>query len=126
MTDLFFSEYIQSGTSNRALEIYNSTGSTVDLLAAGYAIEIYSDGSTSVTTTINLSGTVAAGKTFVVADKSADAIVLDKGNQTNTQLSFNGNDAIVLRKAQTVLDAIGQVGFDPGTAWIFGSISTAD
>ncbi|MDF0552861.1 lamin tail domain-containing protein [Kamptonema sp. UHCC 0994] len=126
MTDLFFSEYIQSGTSNQALEIYNSNESTVDLSSAGYAIEIYADGSTSPTTTINLTGTIAAGKTFVVTDKSADAIILDKGNQTNTELSFNGNDAIVLRKASNVIDAIGQVGFDPGTAWTNGDISTQD
>ncbi|WP_449419160.1 lamin tail domain-containing protein [Phormidium nigroviride] len=126
MADLFFSEYIEGSNSNQALEIYNSTESTVDLSSAAYAIEIYADGSTSPTTTINLTGTIAAGKTFVVTDLGADTILLDKGNQTNTELSFNGNDAIVLRKASNVIDAIGQVGFDPGTAWTSGDISTQD
>ncbi len=39
---------------------------------------------------------------------------------------FNGNDAVVLRKGTTVIDVIGQIGFDPGTEWGSGLTSTAD
>ncbi len=30
---------------------------------------------------------------------------------------FNGDDAVVLRKGTTVIDVIGQIGFDPGSEW---------
>ena len=39
---------------------------------------------------------------------------------------FNGDDAVVLRKGTTVIDAIGQIGIDPGSEWGSGLISTAD
>ena len=34
--DLFFSEYIEGSSNNKALEIYNGTGSAVDLAAGNY------------------------------------------------------------------------------------------
>lgn len=34
--DLFFSEYIEGSSNNKALEIYNGTGAAVDLAAGGY------------------------------------------------------------------------------------------
>ena len=35
-TELFISEYVEGSSNNKALEIYNGTGATVDLAAAGY------------------------------------------------------------------------------------------
>ena len=35
-TELFFSEYIEGTSFNKALEIFNGTGSAVDLAAGGY------------------------------------------------------------------------------------------
>ncbi len=46
-TDLFISEYIEGGSSNKAIEIYNGTGVPVDL--SQYSIELYSNGATSPT-----------------------------------------------------------------------------
>jgi predicted extracellular nuclease len=31
MPDLFFSEYVEGSSNNKALEIYNSTGAAIDL-----------------------------------------------------------------------------------------------
>src|SRR5690606_5938327 len=47
-------------------------------------------------------------------------------DQTATLL-HNGNDAVVLRtSADEVVDAIGQVGYDPGTAWGTSPTTTQD
>ena len=46
-TELFFSEYVEGSSSNKALEIYNGTGAPVDLAAAGYAVRLYFNGSPS-------------------------------------------------------------------------------
>jgi predicted extracellular nuclease len=125
-TELFFSEYIEGSSNNKALEIYNGTGSAIDLLTGGYNIQMFFNGSASAGLTINLTGTVAAGDVYVVAQSSADPVILAQADQTNGAGWFNGDDAVVLRKGTTVIDLIGQVGSDPGTEWGTGLTSTAD
>jgi uncharacterized protein len=124
-TELFFSEYIEGSSNNKALEIYNGTGAAIDLAAGAYNVFMSFNGGTS-TLTINLTGTVAAGDVYVVAHASAVADILTQADQTSTASWYNGNDAVMLRKASTVIDAIGQMGFDPGTEWGTGLVSTAD
>jgi len=125
-SDLFFSEYIEGSSNNKALEIYNATGAAVDLGASGYNVQMFFNGSASAGLTINLAGTVANGDVFVVAHASANAAILSQADQTNGSGWFNGDDAVVLRKGLLVLDVIGQIGFDPGTEWGAGLLSTAD
>jgi uncharacterized protein len=124
--DLFLSEYIEGSSNNKALEIYNGTGAPVDLAAGGYTVQMYFNGSATAGLTINLTGTVAAGDVFVLAQSSADPAILAQADQTNGSGWFNGDDAVVLRKGTTVLDVIGQIGADPGTEWGTGVASTAD
>ncbi len=125
-TELFFSEYIEGSSNNKALEIFNGTGGAVDLAAGGYNVQMFFNGSASAGLTINLTGTVANGDVFVVAHSSANAAILAQADQTNGAGWFNGDDAVVLRKGTTNLDVIGQIGFDPGTEWGSGLVSTAD
>ncbi len=124
--ELFFSEYIEGSSNNKALEIYNGTGAAVDLTAGAYNVQMYFNGSSSAGLTINLTGTVANGDVFVIAQSSADPAILAQADQTNGAGWFNGDDAVVLRKGTTVIDVIGQIGFDPGTEWGTGLTSTAD
>jgi predicted extracellular nuclease len=124
--DLFFSEYIEGSSNNKALEIYNGTGADVNLGTSGYNVQMFFNGSAAAGLTINLTGTVADGDVFVIAQATADAAILAQADQTNGAGWFNGDDAVVLRKGTTVLDVIGQIGFDPGTEWGTGLISTAD
>ncbi|HEV7350551.1 ExeM/NucH family extracellular endonuclease [Telluribacter sp.] len=125
-TELFFSEYIEGSSNNKALEIYNGTGNTIDLATEGYNVQMYFNGSSSVGLTINLTGTITNGNVFVLAHSSASLAILAKANQTNGAGWYNGDDAIVLRKGSTIVDVIGQIGFDPGTEWGSGLASTAD
>ncbi|MCP4411798.1 MAG: hypothetical protein GY808_04410, partial [Gammaproteobacteria bacterium] len=107
-SDLFISEYVEgSSGSNKYLEIYNGTGSSVDLSA--YDVQIYFNGSSSAGATISLSGSIVNDDVFVVAHTSA----INWGgtpDQTSGSLSFNGNDAVVLCKNSIDLDIIGQIG----------------
>ncbi len=121
-TELFFSEYVEGSSNNKALEIYNGTPAAVSL--AGYDVQMYFNGSPSAGLTIPLVGTVAAGDVFVLAHSSAVLGIVP--DQTNGAGWFNGNDAVVLRKAGVIVDAIGQIGFNPGTEWGAGLTSTAD
>jgi predicted extracellular nuclease len=105
-TELFFSEYVEGSSNNKALEIFNG-GSAAGL-------------------TINLTGTVAAGDVSVLAHALANAAILSQADQTNSMGWFNGDDAVVLRKGTAVIDVIGQIGFDPGNEWGAGVTSTQD
>jgi len=126
LPELFFSEYVEGSSYNKALEIYNGTGLLVNLAAGNYTIEIYFDGNTSPGTTIALTGTVAAGDVYVVADDGAATAILAETDQTSTANFFNGDDAVVLLRNGAIIDVIGQIGFYPDSEWGSGNTSTQD
>lgn len=108
-TDLIISEYIEGSGNNKALEIFNGTDATMDL--SQYSIELYSNGATTPTSKLNLSGQLDKGKTYVIYHGSANAELKSKGNLSNsTVMAFNGDDALVLKKSSKVIDSFGQVG----------------
>jgi hypothetical protein len=129
-TDVFFSEYIEGTSLNKALEIYNGTGAPVDLGAGNYVLQLHSNGSATVSQSVSLTGVIADGDVFVIANGGANAAILAQADATNNSvLNHNGDDAFVLRKggaAGAVVDSIGQQGFDPGAEWGTGLASTAD
>ena len=125
-TELFFSEYIEGSSNNKALEIYNGTGAPVDLAAGAYNVQMFFNGSGTSGLTINLTGTVTPGDVFVLAHSSANLLIIGQADQLNGAGWFNGDDAVVLRKGTTIVDVIGQIAFDPGTEWGTGLVSTAD
>jgi predicted extracellular nuclease len=124
--DVYFSEYVEGSSNNKALEIYNSGNAAVNL--SGYKIEGYFNGSTTANAsfTINLSGSIPAKGVFVVAPTNANATILGKANQTFGSAWFNGDDAIVLKNGNTIIDSFGQIGVDPGNEWGSGLTSGAD
>lgn len=121
-TTVFFSEYVEGSSNNKAIEIANFTGSAVDLTP--YTLEFYFNGSNSAGTTIDLTGTVADNDVFVVADNDAVSEILAEADQISTSSFFNGDDAVVLRNNGDIVDVIGQIGFDPGSEWSGGGIGT--
>lgn len=113
---VFFSEYIEGSSFNKALEIYNGTGGILDLSAGDYFVDVYVNGAATPSASIALTGTVATGDVYVLANPSANVTVLAQADQTGG-INYNGNDAVALRAGSTNLDVIGQIGFDPLTGW---------
>ena len=120
--DLFISEYIEGSSNNKAIEIYNPTDTAIDL--TGYRLEIYSNGGTSAGTTIALSGMLASGDVYVVADNDADSAILAVTDQTSTSSFYNGDDALLLVNGTAVVDSFGQLGVDPGSYWESNGVRT--
>ncbi len=131
--ELFFSEYIEGWSQNKAIEVYNPTNATVDL--SDYRIERYSNGATNssaggITT---LSGMLASGDAFVLTNGETDttstfgfcdpillamADFAEPNGSYPTPMHMNGNDAMVLTKNGVIIDVIGKVGEDPSSgAW---------
>lgn len=105
-TDLLISEYGEgSGGNKKYIEIYNGTGSDVDL--SNYSLWRTSNGGSWLATTLDLSGTLTNGSTYVIANNATDVIGADL---YNSFISFNGNDAIGLAKSGILIDALGETG----------------
>jgi len=62
----------------------------------------------------------------VIANSNSVAALKDKAQLLNSSSWYNGDDALVLSKGDQVIDSFGQVGFDPGSAWNSGGVSTLD
>jgi endonuclease I/chitodextrinase len=104
-TELFISEYIEGSSNNKALEIANFTGATINL--SGYSLKKASNGG-GWTNTLNLTGLLENGKVYVIANTSASATIKNKAQLTESSISsFNGNDAIGLFKGNSIIDLIG-------------------
>jgi len=116
--DLFFSEYLEGNSYNKALEIFNGTGSAVDL--SDYKVELYTNGSNTANTTLVLNGTLENDDVYVISHPSANADILAVTDLANAVANFNGNDALALIKISTgaYVDIFGVIGNDPGTAWL--------
>ena len=70
-TELYFSEYLEGSSNNKALELFNGTGAPINLAGNGYNIQIFFNGATTASLTLNLTGTVANDDVYVVAHSSA-------------------------------------------------------
>ena len=109
-TDLFISEYYEGSSGvNKAIEIYNGTGSTVDLTA--YSLQKQTNGAGLFGGNLALTGTLANGSVYIVAHSSSNATILNLADQTfgGSPVDFNGNDAVALYKSGVQIDVVGIV-----------------
>jgi endonuclease I len=126
-TDLYFSEYVEGAASNtKAVEIFNPTSAPISL--TGIRLELFANGSSTPTATQALTGTIAPGDVYVVANTGVvSTVVLGQTDLQSAVCFFNGDDALALFDGTDTLDVIGVIGTDPGTTWpIPGGGSTTD
>ncbi|MFY7970961.1 MAG: lamin tail domain-containing protein [Flavobacteriales bacterium] len=118
-SELFFSEYVEGPSFQKALEIYNPTQFPVDL--SEYSVRNFSNGATAFTSIIQPIGTLAPGGVFIITNTNASTDLLAIADTTSSVALFNGDDAIQLVHNEDVIDQIGEIGVDPGTEWTFGT-----
>ena len=128
VSDLIISEYAEGSSNNKYIEIYNGTGSSVDL--SDYEVWKIANGGSWAESTLSLSGTLADGAVYIVSHASADQTILDVGDVTWSQANWNGDDAVGIAKDSgsgtfVLLDAIGEEGSDPGSGWDVAGTSNA-
>lgn len=111
---LLITRYFEgSSGNNKAIQLTNEGASPVDLSTC--AIELYTNGNTSGST-IALSGSLPAGADFLACHGSF-SFSTGAPCDLSGNLSFNGDDALALVCGGTVLDVVGRIGEDPGSAW---------
>ncbi|WP_434668111.1 ExeM/NucH family extracellular endonuclease [Aeromonas sp. NJAU223] len=124
---LLITEYLEGSGNNKALELSNLGTNALDL--GQYRLALYANGRTLAagpTNSLALQGTLAPGASLVLAHPSALPATLAKASLTSGNLVFNGDDGLVLYRGDEIVDSLGQVGVDPGTAWVSGAVSTLD
>ena len=118
---VFISEYVEGSAFNKGVELYNSDAVPFDLAAADCGLRGYQNGSASVGWTVTLTGSVSAGGTYLIAN--SDASFAASADVTGG-VDFNGDDAVEFFCDGAAVDIIGQIGFDPGSEWGTGDVST--
>ena len=108
LSDLIFSAYIEGSSNNKALEIFNGTGNSIDL--SSYSVKLFSNGNTNPSNTLNLSGTLLNNETLVIVYPSSGEKLKSYANMESAVCNFNGNDTIRLYNNDVVVD---QFGNDP-------------
>lgn len=122
---VFISEYIEGSSYNKALEIYNGSAAGINL--ADYRFALASNGGATPTFT-TLSGTLAPGEVFVVCHASANAAILAQADATSSGFAnWNGDDFVglyqVVSGTPVLIDAVGVLGTDPGSAWAVAGVA---
>ncbi len=117
--EIFFSEYIEGSSFNKALEIVNLTNSEIELEASKYSLRKQLNGTGDWVNELMLIGTISSKAVFVVAHESADIPeIIENADQlkAGTPMDFNGNDPIALFKDGIMIDIIGDIDNDQNFA----------
>ena len=145
-TDLIISKYGEGTSNHKFLEIYNGTGSDIDL--STYAFPNSNNapdpvGEYEYWNSFTAGAVIAAGDVYVISHPSADAVIEAQSDQHHTYLS-NGDDGFKLVKdftwndadsdgnidageatGFTVVDVLGDWEGDPGSGWDVAGVSSA-
>ena len=116
---LLFTEYVEGSSSYKAVEISALEDSSLE----GCRVATYFNGATSANGAA-LEGVLLEGESIVVCSSALAA--QGAACSRTAGLTFNGDDAVALECEGVVIDVIGQIGVDPGTAWGTGDVTTAD
>ena len=108
-SNLMITEYVEGSSTNKAIEITNLTGASVNL--SEYQIKKNRNGGSTWGNTLSLSGTLADGASYVMvrdhSKTSSSLTALADLLTTNGALNFSGNDPIGLFHNGTLIDIVG-------------------
>ena len=114
--DLFISAYVEGSSWNKAVELFNGTGKTVDL--SKYYLQKQSNGAGAFGSPLRLTGTLENGKTYTIVHKQAATDLLAKANLvTDSLLQYNGNDAVALVLSGVTIDMAGKADAGADVYW---------
>lgn len=141
---LYFSEYLEGSSNNKAIEVRNPSPRPFDTSANACYILRFNNGSSipsaalalgtnlppysgaGGTTFLTSNPVIAPGDVFTVGNPSAVAEITAVSDALDSITFFNGDDAMALECGGAILDIIGIVGQDPGVNWPVGTGATSE
>ena len=120
---LIISEVVEGTSGNyKYIEILNRGGSAVDLTSPQITLRRFTNGATTSSASVSLTGTIPAGGRILVANNQGDlntvyGVGVVTATITNTNINHNGDDSWDLFDGTNVLDGFAKdwtVGSDPG------------
>ena len=105
--EVIITEYVEGSANNKALEIYNTGDTSIDL--SSYSLARYKDGATEATSMLTLEGTLASKGIKVILHPQAEIVLVDGVDSMTGNLYFNGGDAVGLLKNDVLVDVIGEI-----------------
>ncbi|MCF7911265.1 MAG: lamin tail domain-containing protein [Candidatus Cloacimonetes bacterium] len=131
---VFFSEYIEGSSNNKALEIYNGTDETVSLDNFRIAQSV-NGGGWAYWHIFPVGAVLDAGDVWVMLNSSTDPTLFDPANADEvldypSVVHHNGDDARGLEYSLdgenwALIDVIGDPNNDPGDGWDVAGVATA-
>ena len=108
--EIFISEYVEGSSNNKAIEIANFTGNSINLSAYTLARDVNSNGAYGAA--LQLTGTLTNGNVHVISRGNASEGILAVADQLSSAdaMSFNGNDPVGLFKNGVLIDIFGNFG----------------
>lgn len=125
--NLVISEYVEGTGVNNAIEITNLSGR--DVMLNNCVLEGYPDGTSEMAYAMAIArdGILHDRDTWVVCDDDADLALAPYCDALSGLFSVNGNDTIVLKCENSLMDVFGQIGTDPGAGgWDDSGKTTVD
>lgn len=133
MNSQIISQYVEtnSGLVPKGIEIWNNTAATLDFATNNLIIQQGTNGGVpgNLAGTLIDSGFLAPGEVLVIGTSDIGTYLIEQGlfvRFVSFGLSFNGDDALVVRYGSTTTDVFGNSGSDPGSAWSGSGVSTAN
>ena len=143
---IFFSEYFEGASYNKAIEIYNGNNAGINLPLSRFRVRLYSNGAATpsvtfplsvaedgITSTLNWNSTFTIYHGSFVDPNTNLPNAPTSGRVTSSSLAnFNGDDALDLQfdldglGNWVTVDVFGQIGVDPGVEWGTSGTSTLD
>lgn len=120
--DLIISGYIEGASNDKAIELYNGTGTPIDL--SKYTLRKQTNGMGDYVVTQKLTGTLPNNQTYVIvynppmSSTPVNDALKSKANMFADSLcAFNGNDAVALFRNGVQIDVVGKLNGGADYSW---------
>ena len=116
LPNFVFAGYAEGSGNNKCVEVYNA--GTESRLLTGVHVDVYYNGASTTGFSMSLSNlSLEPNASHLLCEVGSVVAAQTSAQETTVAGFFSGDDAIVLRDADRILDSIGRIGEKPTRPW---------